>query len=510
MNSFDNAPESKEIKGIRLFLGYIGVFFLLIGVIVLVPLIMLAIYHEETQYYHHFAVPGLGSIILGLALMLLIYKRRKARLQKWQSMLLLIIAWAVTIFVSSIPFLFDGFNFTDAIFEATSGLSTSAYSVINDVSTIPHIYLFYRCWLLFVGGIGLTLILTSAISDSNQLSLYNLEGMNDRLLPNLIKSSRLIFLIYLIYAAIGTGAYMACGQNWFNALCFSISAVSTGGYTVISGGISAVTQNAIAFEIITDVLMLLGATNFMIHFSIIRGKFKKLFYHCETICFAVMFVLFVPLYITAMTSYYQGDAGLGARHGIFLFISTITSTGFCIDPQLDLYLHLPNYLFILLLITMVVGGQQGSTSGGIKQIRLVQVAKQIYWYIGSLIKNPHMVRPHTMVKYGTRENIEVKETRGATAFVFIYIGVLLLGSFALTCFGNGFGESLFEFASVLSTAGHSCTIVLSNHGTQWIGIIGMIIGRLDPIIFITLIGKGISTLNETISHKIIERKLENN
>lgn len=504
--------DSETVTGIKLFLGYVGIFLILIGIILLVPLLLLIFYPSETDEYHLFLGPGLASIVIGFILFMFIRKRRKARLQKMQSYLLLLTVWVLSIFIASLPFMLtDKFNFTQAIFEATSGFTTTAESLLNDSELVActHIFKFYRVWLLFVGGIGLTLILTSAMSDSSSLSIYHLEGHNDRLLPNLIKSSRIIFLIYSIYILIGFGAYKLCKMDTFEAICNSISAISTGGFSIVPGGIGS--YNSVPIEVVTEVLMLLGATNFMIHFALLRGKFKNMFYHSELFCFLIMAIIFIPVLSVGFTEAY-GTPSEGIRHGVFVFISTTTSSGFSLGDPVEKYHSVSSYLYVSVFICMIVGGQAGSTSGGIKQMRIVQAFKQIFWSIQSLVKSPRLIQPRTIVRYGKRENADMNECRAATSFIFVYISIIFLGTFIFTCFGYSFEQSLYEFTSLLSTTGYSSGIInaAAHPGILWVSTFAMFIGRLEPFIFIMVITRGIDSLSETIHRKSVERKLLKN
>ncbi|MCQ2752724.1 MAG: hypothetical protein MJ206_00465 [Bacilli bacterium] len=506
----------REAKGVRLFIGYIGIFLIFIGLILLAPLLMLCFYHDETYVWSYFVAPACSSIALGILLYASIFRRRKARLQKWQSYILLITIWMLTILIASFPFLSTGeYSFTEAIFEATSGFTTTSIVMSNHLPGQTHVFLFYRCWMLFVGGIGLTLILTSAISDANGLSLYSLEGHNDRLLPNLVKSSRIVFIIYSIFIVLGMGGYLLCGMPLFDAFCTSISAISTGGYLVSKEMALDTYANPIAVQAVTAILMLLGSTNFMIHFRILRGKFKTFFYHSELYCFLIVAVICVPLYASAFTTLNNGDISVGIGHGVFYFISTITSSGFVLKDVLStpsVYTALPSYLFIVAVFCMVMGGQAGSTSGGVKQMRVVMIIKQVYWDIRATVDNKHVIPTHTIVRYGKKENIDPVETKNATAFLLIYLASILLGSFAFTCFGEEFDNALFEATGLISTTGYTSGILslTSPPGVMWIAIILMIVGRLEPIIFINLIAKGSKTLHTKINDKITANQLQKN
>ncbi|MCQ2792467.1 MAG: TrkH family potassium uptake protein [Bacilli bacterium] len=516
-----------SVRGWRLFLGYIGAFLIFVGFLILVPLIIIAFHPEEADVYPWFLIPGASSIVLGVGLYALIFKRRRARLQKWESYLLLLSVWIVAIIVGAIPYRLSGYlNFSQSVFESASGFTTTAISVIDTEDSLAlcgYVFQFFRCWMLFVGGIGLTLIITSAISDANGLSLYNLEGHNDRLLPNVVKSARIIFLIYFVYIIIGVCAYVACGMPVFDAVCNSISSLSTGGYSLHASGIAY--YNSIGIEIITCILMLLGATNFMIHFAIMRAKFKHFFYHCELYCALIMAILFLPPIIIGcnyvlqdVASKYPGSAYLSnpaysIRYGVFMFISTVTSTGFTNTPP-EAYLQfesLPSFAYIAIFLCMVIGGQAGSTAGGVKQIRVVQIFKQAYWYIRGSIDNSHIIHSRTIIRYGKKEAISDDELHNAASFILIYIAIVLLGAFALTCCSVDytFDVALFQFTSFFTNSGVAAGAVTLTTplGVYWITIIGMVIGRLEPIIFMLLLARGLKSASEKAKKNFIISKL---
>ena len=174
----------KQAKGYRLIFGYLGIFLILIGIITMLPLILLTFYPGESNCWLSFFIPGMSSIGLGFLLFLLIYKRERTQLEKFQDSALLVMIWLSAILIGSVPFMLRGYttpdfakyrmNFSDAVFESTSGYTSTGLTVFNFDMSYPgyHIYTFYRSILLLFGGIGLVLIVTSAISDKYGLKLY--------------------------------------------------------------------------------------------------------------------------------------------------------------------------------------------------------------------------------------------------------------------------------------------------------------------------------------------------
>jgi len=265
----------EKVSGKKLFLGYVGLFMMLIGIILLVPLLVIIFYHEDLQYAKDFLIPGVSSIFVGFFLFLFVFKKDRQNLGKGSDVALVLVIWLLAITISAFPFMLTGkYDFTQAFFETTSAYTTTGLSVV-DVSNTPHIFLFYRSFMLFVGGIGLVLILTSATSDSRSMNIYLIEGHNDKLLPNLIKSSRLILSIYFGYVVLGVCLYLLAGMNLFDAINHSMAALSTGGFSTNLNSIGG--YNNIWIEIVTVFLMILGSTNFIIHYFLIKRKFKKFF-----------------------------------------------------------------------------------------------------------------------------------------------------------------------------------------------------------------------------------------
>ena len=523
-------PE-KEVKGPLLLLGYFGIFMMVIGLIVLFPLIMLIFYPSEVEMYRAFLVPGLLSFGLGVAASLTIFRRKQGRLTPFEDLILVIGVWVLMIFISCFPYMFYGYNFSQAFYESTSGytgagLSTIDWSRAELHVESAHMLHFFRAFNQFVGGVGLVLIVSSAVSASSGLNLYLLEGHNDKLLPNLAKSARMIFGIYLGIIAGGTLLYIIVGVNPFDAICHSMTAVATGGFSTYPGNVHELVEvvsvngawRGVLTEIITEILMLLGALNFVIHYSILRGKFKAL-KHFEMIVFFFILAFFVPIMIYGMADYY-GNFWQGVRYGLFESISAFSTAGF---QAVDNYqVHLVNgssitsatFVLLVLAILMSIGGQSGSTSGAIKQSRVAFVFMDIYWRIKEATGKPENVRVYSVYRYGNRERVSKEEVREAQTYVGIYVAILFLGSLLLSIIlhhlyrsnpsdtnnynlatGTSFNflECFFEYSSTMGTVGLSVGIshAHTHPSILWIELIGMLLGRLEIFVFFTLGGKSI-------------------
>ena len=484
----------KVVSGYRLIFGYLGIFLIVVGIICLLPLFMLIGYPEEANHVWNFLIPGLSSIGAGIALMCLIIGRDKAQLGKHQDSVLLVMVWVSAILVCAVPFAMSkiqlgdgGMTFTEAVFESTSGYATVGLTRLTSELFNYKIYLFFRILLQFFGGVGLVLVVTSAISDRYGLKLYTAEGHNDKLMPNLAKSARLILGIYFLYIALGTVAYIIAGMDWFDALNHSVCAVATGGFSSRPGGLFEILAtmpeaNVIAIEVISCVLMVLGGTNFLIHLFLLTGKWKKIVRDCEIRLFFSLCLIFIPLYFICI--WFSGlttDPWLAFRYGTFTFFSNITTTGFSNLPSINVLTS--SALFMIVMLN-IVGAGIGSTAGGAKQYRFAVALKSFYWNCRDRLSNKQYIYPYYIWRFGERKEVSKTESIDAYGYIMVYCAVLLFGSLMVTLFGINegvqFGDALFEFSNALSSTGLSNGVTaMSNPAMLWVFTAGMFAGRLE-------------------------------
>ena len=459
---------------------YYGFFLVLIGLIQFLPLLGLIFYPAEKNYLHCFLLPGIIAILIGLTIRYLLRNTSIIKLERGYDSLLLVLIWLSAIIISTVPWmLMGGYNFTQACFEMTSGYSTTGLSVI-DVSKTPHIFLIFRSITLFVGGVGFVLIVTSAFSDRYGLNLYNAEGHNDRLMPNLARSSRLILSIYSAYIVLGSLAYIVFGMPVFDAINTSIAALSTGGFSVINESIYG--YHSLSIEIVTIILMLLGQTNFMLHLKMFNLKFKDILRHCETKLFMFLFITSVILMTHNLMQYnYSNNIFESLRYSIFQFVTCITTTGFISVENLN---TLPSGFITMMVILMLVGGNQESTGGGIKQYRIVVTLKGIYYSIKELLLNNQAITSRRIWRFGKNSELADEEIQSTSSYVLFYILLFFLGSLIFTLYGYSLQDSMFEFSSAISTVGLSVGITnyYASKVVLWTAIVGMFLGRLEIMV----------------------------
>ena len=563
-------PEKKLVTGTRLVLGYIGIFLITIGFFVLLPLIMLAFYPKEWKDYLSFLIPGGTSLGLGRILVLLIFKKPTGKRTSLQALGMLVGIWILAILASAVPYLFFGYTFNQALYESASGYATAGLTIIDfskELYSLPngttdvyhHCLFFHRALTQFVGGIGLVLTAASAFSESSGLNLYQLEGHNDKLLPNLAKSARLIFSIYLAYRVFGRVLYISFGVKPFDALCHSITALATGGFSTKANSINSLSLEVslngqwrgIAIEIVTEVLRLLGATNFRIHYSLFKRKFKIL-RHFEFVVFFLILLLVWPFIIAGFSQYFGGNVAAGFRYGTFERISALAGAGFqsvdsyqahavrnsafassssgfygftslgSLTPVMAIQgytsgqrIRFPTDVIFLLTVLRRTGGQNGSTSGAIKQHRIGLALGDILFRIKASQRKNGEEEVQTIYKYGVKTRVTKEEVSEAWTYIASYTivtlsGALLMALIAKQCnWARGdrtgdaftFSDCLFDFASAIGGVGLSTGIINYSRSRTapgiavlYIEMVGRLLGRLELFVYVSLFGKRIRSL----------------
>lgn len=470
----------KRATGGQTIARYVGFAIIFVGVLELAVLIVLPFDRNETIYAPCFIFPGICAMIAGY----LVYFQwgrglDPCQLTRGQASACILIIWLAALGIYALPFMLAGIlDVPQAIFEAASGLTTTGLSVI-DPDSCPRLFLLHRSLMHYFGGVGLVLVLTSTVSHGSGLMLYNTEGHTDRLLPKTVSSARMILILYSAIIVVGACAYIACGMSVFDAVNMSISAVSTGGFAVHASSIGYYSSASI--ELVSIVLMLAGATNFLLNFMLVTGQFKAFFSHIETRYFYGTILVATIVCALSLCASGQGVSPLDAiRIALFHVVSVITTTGFQTVPSFSAFPATVLFVFIFL---MFIGSEAGSTSGGIKIYRAVLALKSLKWNLQQTYGTRRRVISHKIDRFGKRSAVTPEETRDVATFIIIYIAIFICGSFVFTLCGASISDAAFDFASCLGNAGVSVGFI--NAGSSPVVLIcaalGMIVGRLEVI-----------------------------
>jgi trk system potassium uptake protein TrkH len=460
---------------------------------------MLPWYPEEGRLASCFLIPSVVCVVVGLLLSRRMRGRPRGRMYAGQDIVVIVLTWLVAMNACAMPFFLWGMDFTSAVFETMSGLSTTTFTLI-DADSCPHILLFYRSVLLFFGGIGLVLVMVSAVSDAHGMRLFSEAGHSDRLVPNLARSARLVLGVYLIYIAAGTLALWIVGMEPFDAINHAIGALATGGFSTRTGNIAAFRSPAV--EVVMVILMLLGGTNVSLHVMLMRRGFRAFARDIETRSYLItVLVACVLVVLSLWLNGHYPSAMTAVRLGVFQTVSALTTTGYSTVSSLAGW---PSMACYVLTLAMVIGAETNSTGGGIKQFRFALMVREFGWAMHRRVTHRREVTVNKIEHMGKREAVSDDERKGVEVYVIAYVVALLLGSFVYTCFGYSVGDSLLEYASALSTVGLGVGINAPGASPVilWTTTFGMFIGRLEVVPVIAALAHG----RDRIRRKVRERR----
>ncbi len=459
----------------RAVISYTGILLAGLGVIFLLPLASLFFAPETGVLPAVFIVLAVSSAAAGALLWKTFKLAEPPPLTTPDAALIVTQIWILSVVLGSLPFYLSGsLSFIDSLFEAMSGWTTTGLTMVNPGQTSPMLLL-WRALMQFIGGAGFIVIMLSAIIGGLGPGVYEAEARTDRLFPNIIYTARMIIKIYLVFLILGVSLYYYAGMGLFDAICHTMSAISTGGFSTSSGSIGS--WNSGRVEAVTIFLMLLGTVNFATHHSLLSSRGKKGWKDAELRLMCLMAIAGTLLIFFYLPQTVPASGQL--RMSFFQAVSAFTGTGFTTADAAS-WGALP--VFVLIMLMLVEGGT-GSTAGGIKQYRAAIIIKSIWWWVKKQSYPPSALIRRNIWRRGELLEIEDKHIQAVAAFIGIYLMTYAAGTAVLLAHGYSLEESLFEFASALGTVGLSTGITRPDmpQACKIAMILGMWLGRLEFI-----------------------------
>jgi trk system potassium uptake protein TrkH len=356
----------------------------------------------------------------------------------------------------------------------------------------------WRHLIIFLGGQGIIVIALSLFvrGFSGAFKMYVGEGRDEKIMPNVIHTSRFIWAVSIVYLILGTLALGITGifngmkplNSFFHGACIFMAAFDTGGFSPQSQNI--LYYHSFIYELITIAVMVLGAFNFKLHYYLWMGNRKEIFKNIETRTFFVTIILIFSIVAVGLRQLGSYPSVLILfRKGFYQFISAHTTTGFST-------IYSPQFLFdwnplalIGLILAMALGGCVCSTTGAIKMLRIGIIFKAIKEDVKKIIMPEKAVFSE---KFHHMKDVflDDKLVRGALILSLFYIILYVLGALVGMFFGNTFLESLFESTSAAANVGLSCGITGAAMPAvlKITYIIQMWAGRLEFMSVFTILG----------------------
>jgi trk system potassium uptake protein TrkH len=462
----------------------LGFLCLVIAALCLAPLLYLIFDGRERAWAPVFVWPALIVCSLGLLAVILSRKRRQGELTLQVGGVIVVGAWIIAFFASLYPVRrLAGITFSQGFFEVVSGWTTTGLSVV-DVATAPRLLLLWRSIMQLAGGAGLAIIMLAVFSLPVGAGLYRAEGRSDQLAPNVLASTKLVVLLYSLYALAGVFAYRVAGMDWFDAVNHSFAAVSTGGFSTRAESIGY--WDSPAVEAVSIPLMILGNMNFLTAYLLFRGKLRAFVRNGEIRTGAVLLVVaMVALFLVGTGSLYP-SVDRRIRVVVFQSVTALTTTGFSTVG----YSGWPSSGFLVLIVLMLVGGGTCSTAGGIKKLRVFVLFKSVLWQVRRTILPRRAVIENSIYQGEEKQFIDERTLNAIGSFLFLYLGIWVVGSAVISAYGYELKDALFEFASSVGTVGLSIGVTgpKTPVAILWVEIAGMFLGRLEFFIVFVAVG----------------------
>ncbi len=456
-----------------------GILLSFLGVAMLLPaMVDLAVGHPDWKVFFAAACTTLfaGG---GLALT---NRGYRGGLSVQQAFLLTTSAWVFSTAFAALPFMFSEFklSYTDAFFEAMSGLTTTGSTVMSGLDTAPPGILMWRALLQWLGGIGI-IVMAIAVLPMLQvggMQLFRLESSetSDKILPRATQVVGSIALVYVSFSLICALCYRLAGMSTFEAVAHAMTTIATGGFSTSDQSVGHFESAFVDYTAV--VFMILGSLPFLLYWQAVRGNAKPLLQDSQVrwfFMFAIGFVSVMTLY-QINTGVHEGWMAL--RYALFNIVSIMTGTGYATT---DYGLWGP-FAVMMFFCVMFVGGCAGSTSCGIKIFRF-----QIM-YSALTMQIRRMVHPNGVfsAKYNGRV-ISEDITASVMSFFFVFFVCFTVLAFLLSSLGLDLLTSLSAAGTAVANVGPGLGDIIGPSGTfaplpdtaKWLLSLGMLLGRLE-------------------------------
>lgn len=451
--------------------------------ILMATTIPVASYYQTSDFFPliYATLITLGS---GFIITQLTKRNKNDEVKKRDGFLIVAVGWLSMTIFGSLPYVLSGAipNYTDAFFETISGLTTTGATILEDIEAMPEGILFWRSMTQWIGGMGI-IVLTIAI-----LPLLGVGGMElfaseapgptkDKIHPRIKETAKRLWIIYVSLTAIECILLMFAGMNFYDAINHSLTTMSTGGFSTKQASIAHFNTPGVQYIIIA--FMFIAGTNFTLLYFGFKLKFKKFWqndefkwYALTVIGLSAVIVGFLYLHNLANPSFEQNF-----RAVLFQVTSIITTTGYA-TTDFTTWGSFVTFLFFLLLFT---GASAGSTSGGMKLVRIVLLMKNGFLEFKRRL-HPSAVIPVHLNGHGVSSKI----IYNLLAFVFFYLFMFVLGSIIMTFLGVDFIEAISAVATAISNVGPGIGKLGPSHtfynlpsAAKWVLAFLMLLGRLE-------------------------------
>lgn len=427
----------------RYIISRLGLLFLVLSTIMLV---MAAVFYGLHAFGEHGLDPHARNALLMSATLgaivgvgMWLSTRGGARtLGRREAMLLVAMSWILGAFLAAMPYFLWAHlapehlnhpfrSYVNCYFESMSGLTTTGATVLADIEAVPRSLLLWRNMTQWLGGLGIVVLFVAVLPSLGvgAKKLYKLEmpgPTKEGVQPHIRDTARLLWIVYVSLTIVQIIIMRIAGLDWFDSIAHTFSTVATGGFSPRNGSVG---EFGAAVQIIIIVFMILGGINFALYYQLLRGR-PLLLWRDTELRFLFVLLLGGSALIIGSLILHRDELVIttgetvtttvpnAMLHGVFQAVSIMTTSGFATAD----FNAWPFLAQAVLVFYMLSGGSAGSTSGGIKVIRIWLVLKILLSEIERIFR-PQVIRPVKIAK-GT---IDTDLKLGTLAYV---LGIIII------------------------------------------------------------------------------------
>jgi len=437
-------------------------------------------------FFESFAVIGIAGLVLWWPVRSTSYDLRLR-----DGFLVTASIWVIASLVAAIPFTMAApfLSYTDAVFEAVSGLTTTGATTIQGLDHLPRSVLFYRQSLNFLGGMGIVILAVAIMPmlKVGGMQLFRAESTgpqkDSKLTPRIADTAKALWLVYAGLTVTCGLAFWMGGMSGFDAICHAMSTVATGGLSTHDASFGF--WDSPLLDGIAVVFMLLGAINFGLHWYAWR-RATVVHYQADSELRMFLALVAVATAVIGIANYFNGHfatLGESLRRSLFQVVSHVTTSGFASND----FSQWPGMAPLALLMLAFVGGCAGSTTGGIKMARVQMVVRQGLREIKQLV---HPKGQFVVTLGGKRvsESVVISVAGFCTLYIMSFLAVTL----GLAASGLDEVSAFSAAAAMINNLGPglgqaTATVHGLNDAATWLCSFAMILGRLEVFTVLVLL-----------------------
>jgi len=428
-----------------------------------------------------FVVASALTLFVGIALALTT-RASGLKLSLRHAFVMTTVSWLALTLFAALPFMFSELelSFTDAFFEAMSGVTTTGSTVITGLDSVPPGILMWRALLQWLGGIGIIVMAIGLLPmlRVGGMQLFRMESSEttEKAMPRVAELAMAIGGIYVALTLVWTALYWWAGMTGFEALTHSMTTIATGGYSTSDGSIGHF--DSVLIDIIATGGMIVGSLPFLLYLRTVQGDYGALTRDSQV----QWFFSIVGLAVLTASMFLWLEGGFeplsALRYGMFNVVSIITGTGYATSD----YWLWGGFAGPIFFYIMFIGGCAGSTTCGIKIFRF-----QVLW-AATVTQFNHLLQPHgVFIPYYNNRPIPDEVITSVLSFFFVFGVCFALLAVGLGMLGLDYVTAISSAATALANVGPALGPIVGPAGTfqplpdaaKWLMSAGMLLGRLE-------------------------------